>query len=232
MKTTKLYLIASIFLAFTLSSCLKDRSPIVTQTFDLDSLRVVELAISGNLKIINGATQKVEVRGREETLSQINKIITSGYWDISLPKGFRKSYDELEITITCTGLEQVSLTGSGNIIVENTLPLNKILLSGSGNIEANTTTSKLSCLLSGSGNINLTGNADTLYYALSGSGNYRGFNLLSNEANVQLSGSGNIEVSVSKELYVNLSGSGNVYYKGNPTIQSTVTGSGKVVDAN
>jgi hypothetical protein len=67
---------------------------------------------------------------------------------------------------------------------------------------------------------------------LEGTGSFLGFNLTANNCQVDISGTGNCEITVNSSLDVSIDGTGNVYYKGNPNIQEDISGTGKVIDAN
>ena len=87
-------------------------------------------------------------------------------------------------------------------------------------------------MITGSGNIKLEGLGDELDIRITGSGDVAAFNLDVVRARVEITGSGNAEVSVEDELDVKISGSGDVRYKGNPSLDVNISGSGRVVDAN
>jgi len=125
----------------------------------------------------------------------------------------------------------VSLSGSGNIRIEGTLkaPELGIQLSGSGNVSGNIVTDDLDLRQSGSGNIKLTGNAGKAEFSCSGSGNVICADLVTDNCRVTLSGSGNAEVNVNKELSASISGSGNIRYRGNGNlVNASTAGSGKI----
>jgi len=84
-------------------------------------------------------------------------------------------------------------------------------------------------VISGSGGIALKGKAQNFEGFISGSGHIDAFGLVSTEAQVTISGSGNCEVNVADFLQVTSTGSGNVYYSGSPRINSRINGSGDVV---
>lgn len=226
------YLLFIITTALVFSSCSKDRSPIITQSFELEDFNGVALSISGNVRIIEGQNQKVEITGREETVNEIEKTVNNGVWDIDLPNNYHKNYDELDIVITSNNIEKLILSGSGNITAEHTLPLSTITISGSGSIEVGTDVSVLTSTISGSGNIDISGTADKLRYINSGSGNLNGFGLETDNTEISISGSGNTEIYVISNLDVTISGSGSVSYKGTPVITTNITGSGELINAN
>jgi len=86
----------------------------------------------------------------------------------------------------------------------------------------------------GSGNVTVSDpiSVDHMEISLIGSGGFYGFPLASSRCQVDISGSGNCEITVNENLDVVVDGSGSVYYKGSPIIHEDITGSGRVVDSN
>jgi len=215
-----------------ISSCSEDKSPVITQSFELETFNGVELSISGNVRIIEGQNQKVEITGRKETVNAIKKTVNDGVWNIDLPNNYHKSYDKLDIVITSNNIKKIMLSGSGNITGEHILPLSTVIISGSGNIDAKTETTMLTSTISGTGNIDISGKADKFICHISGSGNISGFDLETTDAEISILGSGNAKIRATSNLNVIISGSGDVYYKGNPTVKTNITGSGKIINSN
>jgi hypothetical protein len=87
---------------------------------------------------------------------------------------------------------------------------------------------------SGSGDVSVDSPMKTDYLELSllGSCSFKGFSLSADYCQVDISGSGNCEISAAKGLDVSIDGSGSVYYKGTPSIKDHISGSGLVIDAN
>jgi len=128
-------------------------------------------------------------------------------------------------------IKSLSSSGSGNIKIEGTLksPELDIEISGSGNISGSIKSDNLDVIQSGSSNIRLAGTAEKAEFECSGSGNIICGDLSLDYCTVEMSGSGNAELLVNKELSAEISGSGNVKYKGQGTIiNSSTAGSGKI----
>jgi len=73
---------------------------------------------------------------------------------------------------------------------------------------------------------------DNLWVDLIGTGNFYGFPMTIKNCNVDISGTGNCEVSVETSLDVHIEGTGSVYYKGNPSVTTNISGSGSVMHMN
>lgn len=86
----------------------------------------------------------------------------------------------------------------------------------------------------GSGNVTIADPMEQQYLEviLTGSGSLFGFPLRAESCQVDISGSGNCEITASQRLSVSIDGSGSVFYKGKPSVSETVSGSGMVTDAN
>ena len=198
----------------------------------METFSAIDFSIAGNVRIIEGETQKVEVTGPKDVVDIIYKSVKFGVWRIKLLSGFDKNYDKLDIIITSNIIDRMIINGSGNITADNVLPISFLKNTGSGNFDLKTKSTSLYMSIYGSGNITVSGTADMISFASSSSGNFHGFNLIVADATVQLSGSGNAEVFVTTNLNVKINNSGNVYYKGTPNIIKQIVGSGSVINAN
>lgn len=86
----------------------------------------------------------------------------------------------------------------------------------------------------GTGNVVITDfiSQENLWVNLIGTGNFHGFPMTVKNCTVEISGSGDCEVSVETRLDVTIIGSGSVHYKGNPSINTNISGSGSVIQMN
>jgi hypothetical protein len=123
------------------------------------------------------------------------------------------------------------LSGSGMMKNGKIISSNKTLIhiSGSGSIQMFLITKFLNSRLSGSGSLILSGKADNHQMTVSGSGSIISSELETKTGKVRISGSGNVEISVSDQIEAVISGSGNIYYHGRPAINFRFSGSGRVM---
>lgn len=213
--------------------CVNGDGPTVSEEINLRNFDGIDLRISADVYIRQGAEQKVVIEGQRNVIDEIERDVDNGIWEIETDRCIR-DYDNLRIYITVPDVTLLRISGSGDIVSENTLLVDDIemTISGSGTIDAALDADDINAKISGSGDIILEGEADALVLSISGSGDFRAFNLPLRTANVTISGSGDVSVRVSDELDVRISGSGDVSYKGNPQIDANVSGSGRVVNAN
>lgn len=238
------------------SSCdesLNGSGEIITTEYEMSAFNFVELNMLGKVNIIPGTEQSVTLTTNENLHNNIRIESINNRLILEVEEGLTiKRYDMLEFNITMPNILGAELNGAGDIFIADTISNEsfRIGLDGSGNVEVNNISGELvianldgsgnitvnkvdaknlHITIDGSGNVGMDGIAEVQNISIDGSGRVRNFNTPSNTTNVNISGSGNCEVTASDFLNVEISGSGNAYYKGTATIDSKISGSGKVI---
>lgn len=239
-------LFAAILAIFTFSSCeqgflkpcFKGEGDIVTETLELQSFDKIVLDGSMNVVVSQGATQEVRAIGHSNIIERLKTSVSSDRWDIEFKNGCYKNVD-LEIRITVPNLEEVKISGSGNVVINDFDDQKSLenVISGSGRITLNEFEgiTDLDVLISGSGSFKANDDISSLEdldVKISGSGKYQGFAISSEDATAKVSGSGRCELTVQDDLDATVSGSGDILYKGTATVSKKVSGSGSIVDVN
>ncbi len=214
-------------------NCVDGSGPVVTETINVPNFTGISLEISATVLISQGPVQEVVVEGKGNIIDELELDVNNGVWEIDTDRCVRDIGD-LKIFITVPDLSVLKISGSGDIISENTFVIGDIEMniSGSGTMDVEMEADDIDAAISGSGELFLSGSADELKCRISGSGDLRAFNMQCRIAELNISGSGDAEVRVSDNLDVRISGSGDVFYKGNPTLNVQISGSGSVVDSN
>jgi hypothetical protein len=196
----------------------------------------IAMSVAGDLYLTQGDEYKLVIEGDEDVLDDIETEVRGGRLKIKYDKIFNLNWNnkKVKIYVTMKEVEELSVSGSGDIIAESAISAEDIefTVSGSGEIEIDDlSVSSIEASISGSGDIRLGGNktADDLEMSISGSGELHASDLGVREAEISISGSGSCSVYVAEDLEVDVSGSGKVRYKGNPRIDANISGSGKVV---
>lgn len=235
--------------------CHKANGNTVTEKRDANGFNAVSLSIDANVEITQSESYSVEITGSDNLL----KILETKVKGNTLKIGFKnnkcvKGNYTINIAIQMPKLEElkvsgsgditvkenfessalaINISGSGDISVPNKLIANqlKMNISGSGDIKMDSIeTNSLDCDISGSGSIDLTGvgiaNSEDL--KITGSGDLFLYDFPVNNSDINISGSGTCHVNVLESLEAKISGSGDIIYKGNPTINQNISGSGSV----
>jgi hypothetical protein len=121
------------------------------------------------------------------------------------------------------------IIGDGPITGSETL---KMEISGAGSMQLNLSVPKLITSMSGNSTATFKGNATEFEADLSGAGNLKCFELVTQRAELDLSGACDVEINAEKELVIDASGASSVKYKGNPSIKQQISGAGTVKKAD
>lgn len=183
--------------------------------------------------LLPGATHSVRVEADENLLQHIITELDGDVLVVEPQKNMNLNADAgMKVYITAPIFNKVEVSGSGNVVSQGRIKADKKMeteISGSGDMRLELDAPEVQMEITGSGTINLSGNTRRFTSEINGSGDLRAFDLLSEDTEVEISGSGDAQVFASKQLGIRINGSGNVDYKGNPpAINQNVSGSGSV----
>lgn len=194
--------------------------------------------VSGPIEVIitQSNSTSVRIEGDENLLKYI-KVENDGS---KLKIHPRNRYNlrprsALRVHVSAPQYEFFGVAGSGKIKSLTPINYNKELridISGSGTIELNVDVPSVDSEISGSGTVILNGTTRNFKNEINGSGDVRAFNLLSENTEVEIAGSGDAEVYASKQLNVKIAGAGDVAFKGNPVVKKSIAGSGNIKKAD
>lgn len=138
-----------------------------------------------------------------------------------------------DVTATGTaGKLDVELMGSGDVRLGGLVTKDAdVKILGSGNVEiAPQSASHVKVVGSGSGDFEAAGTTDSLSVAVRGSGDMKLGELAAGIANVDIRGSGNVEIAPRDALKVDIAGSGDVTLRSEPKkIETSIAGSGDII---
>ncbi len=192
------------------------------------------VAVSGSFDVFleKGKEGQMDIKIEDNLLPYLVTEVNGGKLKIKWKKGTNISTRKgVVITVQFKDINAVALSGSGDIVGKDKINADhfETSVSGSGDIELDVVSNSLKAAVSGSGDIVLKGSTKSFDGAVAGSGDISAFHLKSDKADVKVSGSGDIELTVQNELKARVAGSGDIDYKGNPKIQDIkVSGSGDV----
>ncbi|QSE97699.1 head GIN domain-containing protein [Fulvivirga lutea] len=206
-----------------------------SQVRELPEFDAITLSVSGTVYITQASTQRVELKGSNETLDKIETEVRNGRLIIKSEDSNSwfswRDTGDFDVYISVKELNKIHVAGSGRVYTENKITSKDLELdvSGSGKMEVQAEATYLDANISGSGKIEIEGKTKDLEVRISGSGDIYADKLMSENCEARISGSGKCEVNVSNSIDARISGSGSVYYRGNPNhVDSSTSGSGRV----
>lgn len=194
---------------------------------------------SGSMRVIlrQGSPQRVEVQASAADQGRVETEVRNGSLHIGRRREGRKMWDvekfdgPITVYVTTSTLTAVSVSGSGDLLVEGALQADdlQVSVSGSGSLKMPQLTARhLTTSVNGSGDATLGGSSPQHSISVSGSGQVRAADLRTDDTSVRVSGSGDARVNAQKTLTAHTSGSGSVLVSGNPQVTSSKSGSGTV----
>lgn len=144
---------------------------------------------------------------------------------------YLKTKKGIHITVPFNDISEVALVGSGDIDTKDTIKTDalEVNVTGSGDVELAIEANVVDASVTGSGDMVLTGSTNSLEISVTGSGDFTGSDLISQNTDVRVSGSGDARVVAKQSLKARVNGSGDISYSGNPERSDTKTsGSGDI----
>lgn len=235
MKKTLLIFAALITMAgLQAQKKIKGNGNLKTITRNTPDYDGIKCAGSFDYVLVAGTEGNITLEGEENLLEHIITEVKNGNLVIRTENriNLRPSWNKsIKITIPFKDISSVSLAGSGDLWNEDTIASNTldVSLAGSGDVVLKIDAASTKASIAGSGNLTLKGTTDNLEAKVAGSGDFHGFELQANHTDVSVAGSGDAEVVSKESLRARVSGSGDIEYKGNPKTEDTkVAGSGKI----
>lgn len=233
---------------------IKGTGAVERTTRDAKDFKSVDVMASANVFVKQAATFKVEVEAQKNIAEVLETVVENGTLKIKFKQGtWNLSFEKLNIYVEMPTVENLDISGSGDLTAETALTGDKIGvdITGSGNIniEKGLTAKalkvgiggsgdikidgievgELSTRIAGSGELILSGKADKADYSVSGSGDVDASKLKSKAVEASVSGSGNINCNAEESLDAHASGSGDITYSGSATaVKTKVSGSGNI----
>lgn len=212
-------LLALCLSAAMLSSCINNRvegtGNIVSENRDLSGFDNVQISNVITTNVSYGEEFSVVVNADEVAISNVLTKVSGNTLMIDLEKNQNYENIRLQVDITMPSILHIHHDGVSNSS-----------LSGFRDLDI------LEVTHQGVGNLNLEGSANKLFVNHSGVGKLKAFGFSAKSCDIDFSGVGNMELTVTEMLEGELSGVGNISYKGHPEVKIKDDGVGNVSNAN
>lgn len=200
------------------------RAAEVTRTLAWAGGDTLVIDLDADVEYVQGDTPGITVRGSADRVDRVsldgNRLTSTNvgrtgervvYGRNRDGRGFWVHDDQVHIVVTAPNVSNFELRSSGDLSIRGyDQPSLTIAVSGSGDVMGSGATKALTLAMTGSGDVDLS-------------------DLLSEDTDVSLSGSGDARIAPAGAAKVNLSGSGDVDLATRPTsLSQTITGSGDV----
>lgn len=205
---------------------------IITRTVNTEAYDVINVTGSMEVSLQKGGEGNITVTAEDNVQDRIVVESNGNTLTISMKNNTSlQNTKKIKISVPVEAISEISLKGSGSVggnemLISNSLSL---ISRGSGEIEVFVKADSLNVQVNGSGEIKASGTAKRVTANISGSGEFKGKELIVEQAEINISGSGNSFIVVNNTLTGKIKGSGRIFYGGNPSTNDVkVFGSGKV----
>ncbi len=235
----RLFLVLSIFV-IAVSSCrftggkrITGNGNMASENRNLSGFTGIEIAGPFDVYLSQGDQYSVRIEGDQNLLEYVETDLHGDMLEIGNREGFNiRPRKSMKVYITSPRIEELEVAGSGSIVSQTSFSSPgrmKLTIAGSGGISLSQVDApEIQSEIAGSGSITVKGATRKFQAEIAGSGEIHAFNLLSEMTDVEIAGSGDVEVFASKSLDVTIAGAGDVKYKGSPTVSQSKAGSGSV----
>lgn len=228
------YLLLFAVFICSITSCINNASlqgngKIIKKEIQVGEFNKIEISGIINVYITQGTAAKLEIETDENLIEFIDAKVRSKKLKIK-EKKIVSSTKGINIYLTITTLDQITLSGYTSLISSDKLNFDKIAIeaSGSSKIKMDINGVDMNTQLSGNSIVELYGNIYTAGINASGSANIDASNLNVDDLKLEVSGSAVAKVNVISKFDVEASGSAQVEYQGTPDMKQEVSGTGTV----
>jgi hypothetical protein len=232
-------LIIALFSAFIFSGChyvmgerIHGNGHITTRTENMGSFEGVDVggAIEVHLKQEETTSVKIET---DENLMELIEVYTRGNTLIIHPRNGFNLHPSREIIVYVSSphYKGIEVSGASRIIGENAISGNEgmsIGASGASKIIMELSGGNIGGDVSGASSINLKGQVAKVDFQASGASHINAYDLVADEAIIDLSGASSMEITANKNLKAEASGASHVRYKGSASVNSNTSGASSV----
>jgi hypothetical protein len=218
--------------AIALSSCYTDDPGPLQETerhYAVADFDRIEMGDAFIVNVLQGNFFEVSARGDRRNVEDITVRKEGNTLVILYRQNKHRRYDT-HITITMPELYAVNFSGASDSRVSGFGAVESfdVFLSGASRLQLDIEADQINTVLSGASYLNLRGAGDILEADVSGASVLKAFNFPVLQADLNVSGASDGNVTVSDHLAVIATGGSHVSYRGEPTVDSDVSGSSSV----
>ncbi len=189
---------------------------------EVSSFNEVKFEGSAKWILIPSSEEKVVIESKnEDVIPYIDVDTKGGVLSINTTdkqKNITKLFKSVTIKVFFKSISSVSLSGTGSVNTEKQFNNSELTatLSGSGNMYLDISCGTFRGNMFGTGSLSAKGTADKGIVKVEGVGGFDGYELVTANMNVTVSGVGGAKVNATKTLTATLNGVGSIRYKGDP----------------
>ncbi len=184
------------------------------------------IKISGGIDLYLSQSENIAiaVSAANENLKEgIKTVIENGTLKIFYEgdKSWRRKDRKLRAYVSFSELKSLDASGACDVVVAGSLTLATLELhmSGACDFKGMVKLNTLKLNLSGASDVHISGTANTIEIESSGASDVKGYGLVTDFCNANVSGASDVNITINKELSAIASGASDIKYKGSAEIK-------------
>ncbi len=184
------------------------------------------IRISGGIDLYLSQSDNIAIAvsaATENFKEGIKTVIENGVLRIFYKgdKSWKRKDRKLRAYVSFKELKKIDASGACDIVVAGSLTADEleIDMSGACDFSGMVKLKALSLNLSGASDVKISGTANTVDIVCSGASDVKGYDLVTDNCNANVSGASDINITVNTQLNANASGASTVYFKGDALIK-------------
>ena len=238
----KVFLFSFVILVFA-SGCreiagrrVRGSGHITSQTRDVSGFTNVDVSGAIDIYVKQDSTTLVKVEADDNLLEYIEVYTDNSTLVIHTENGTRlRPSNKIKVYISNPSYKEFQASGACSIHSENQITSSETLrvdLSGASDGKMELNAPKITVDLTGASNITVSGKTRDFEGGASGASDIRGFELLTENSDIELSGASGAEIYASVRIGGSVSGASHIKYKGNATTSISSSGASGVNKVN
>jgi hypothetical protein len=196
----------------------------------------VQVSSNINLHIKQDSIWSVRIVTDDNLMDLIETTVHDNVLHIEVQDNYNlEPSKSVDVYVTAPEFRRIGASGATEVTSENKIVSSgtfDIDVSGASNITIDLKAPRVEAGISGASKATLRGETRDISLNGSGASEFRCFELLAENADIDVSGSSNADVYASVSLKAEASGASDVRYKGSPTVNANTSGAGSVAKAN
>jgi len=225
--------------AFLFISCrkvfgkrVKGSGKIAVTTRVITGYNSVDVSGSFDVYVRQDSVQSVRIETDDNLLEYVETREEGGVLYIDVRGNYNlKPTDVIKVYVAGPSFRKFDASGACDFYTQGLVSSNEsisIELSGSSDADMELKAPRIKGDLTGAGSLKLKGQTKDLEIDGTGSSSFKCIEMMAENVEVDITGSGNAEVFASVKLDVSVTGSGSVKYTGTPAVNQKISGSGSI----
>lgn len=219
----KILLAMAVLFSFTaISQTIHDAN---AEVRSVSGFKGVSVTSAIDLYISQGSTEAVAVSAKDTKVrDRIKTEVKDGVLHISFDgrdwKNWSMGDQKMKAYVTVKNINVLEGSGASDIKVSGTLKSDNLKLefSGASDFEGTVEVKNVQINVSGASDVKIRGNATNANIDMSGASDFKGYDFKIDYCKAEISGAGDMQINVNKELEAEASGASSIKYRGDATI--------------